>query len=117
MVKEMKLQDSIIAKRLKMVQTFMEMIGFGKAEVIVYNIKDKKALLHLTNHPVLEWGKKLYGKNSMVCSYYLGVYSAHAASEMKIKGAKLVETQCIRNGARFCEWSFGMFKGKGKGKK
>lgn len=112
MITGMSLQEKIISNRVKMVQIFMEIIGFGKSEFLIYNVKEKKILIHLTNHPVINWANKLYGKDSKICDYYRGVYCAHAANELGLPDAKVIETQCITKGAKFCEWSFGVLDQK-----
>ncbi|MEM4625351.1 MAG: hypothetical protein QXJ28_01095 [Candidatus Pacearchaeota archaeon] len=110
MKENMLFKNKIFPYRARTLQLFMEMIGFGNCNFIDYNPKEKRILVHVSNHPVLLYSKELFGNDSMVCNYYLGVYTAHASNELEITGARGIETQCVCKGSPFCEWSFNYFK-------
>lgn len=89
-----------------------EVMGFGKINLKVWDTKNSRMLLDLTNHPVINHSVKLFGKNEKICSLYMGIFSAHAHYELKVNGCKFKETQCISKGSPFCEWSYNYFKEK-----
>ncbi len=91
----------------KIVLALLDFIGFGKVEFIKADIKKDghhHMIIHVRNNPVIEHGAKLYGKKSMICDWFMGVYAAHGEVELGVKNAKLVEVKCIRNGSPYCEW-------------
>jgi hypothetical protein len=91
----------------KIVLALLDFIGFGEVEFIKADIKKDghhHIIIHTRNNPVIEHGAKLYGKKSMICYWFMGVYGAHGEVELGVKNPKLVENKCIRHGSPYCEW-------------
>jgi hypothetical protein len=84
----------------------LEFIGFGKFEIVVNRIEGEKHhfVLQVKDNPVTEYSLKLYGQKSMICNWFMGVYSAHAEMELGLKNPRFKEIKCVRNGAPFCIW-------------
>lgn len=102
--------DMSMARRLFDIFRMFEVMGFGKIDLKVWDTKNKRMLLHLSNHPVLIHAVKIYGRKEKACNMYRGIFSAHANEELGIKGCKFIETQCIKNRIPFCEWSYNYLK-------
>jgi predicted hydrocarbon binding protein len=98
--------------RISSMQKMLEIMGFGKMDIKIWNTKENKTLINITNHPTIEWANKMYGKDELICGFYASIYSAHANIEFGMKNCKYIETQCICKGAKFCEWSYNVFKDK-----
>lgn len=92
------------------IDKMFETLGFGNMKFEILHSKQGKCLLKLTNHPVIEYGKRLFGNKSKICSLYRGIFSIHGERELRIKNCHFIETQCICNGDKQCEWSTGIFK-------
>ena len=60
--------------------------------------------------------KSTFKNKSKICAHYRGIFSIHADRELKIDNCKLIETQCICKGDKFCEWSYNVFNNKKKKK-
>lgn len=99
-----------LSKRMFALLKMFEVMGFGKMDLKVWDSKNKRTLVYITNHPVINHAARLFGGKEKVCSFYRGIYSAHSDFEFGLQGCKLIETQCIRNGAPYCEWSYNYFK-------
>lgn len=93
---------------IKIINIMFETLGFGRFDIKY--IRKNSILFHLTGHPVIEYGKMKFGKNSKICSHYAGIFSIHAEKELKVKDCKLKETQCITKGDKFCEFHYNYFK-------
>ena len=92
-------QEAIIA--------LLDFIGFGKTEFVTSKIQKDghhHIILHVKDNPVIEHAGRLYGKKSMVCNWFMGVYSAHGEMELGVRNPKLVEKKCMAKGAPYCEW-------------
>lgn len=114
--KEMKIDMGLMSKllpyRKKILQMFTEIIGFGSMDFKIFNTNQQKILFRTTNNPVVESAKKQFGKKSLICNYYAGVYCAHINNELNIAGKNFIETQCVCKGNDFCEFSLGVFNKK-----
>jgi len=100
------------AKKMSSMLRMFEIMGFGKMQIKVWNASEDKVLINLTNHPVINYGVKLFGKKEKICTFYRGIFSAHTYKEFGIEKCHFIETQCISKGAPFCEWSYNYFKDK-----
>lgn len=107
-----KLAGKAVPLKLNFLITLLQILGFGRLDVKILNVKTNQALGHITKHPVIEAAKKLYGGKSIICAHYMGIFSVHAERELSIKECKLIETQCVTKGDQFCEWSYNVFKKK-----
>ncbi|MBI2449637.1 hypothetical protein HYV49_05060 [Candidatus Pacearchaeota archaeon] len=96
--------EKFVPDRIKTLQPILEISGFAKFDTIEY--KDKDIIFKLTKHPVIDFGVKLFGKDSMVCEFYRAVFSAFCRKLLKSKNYELVENKCIRKGDPYCEWSY-----------
>ena len=82
----------------------LDFIGFGKIELIV---KDKNALVIRTyKNPVIEHASSAFGNKSLVCKWFMGVYTAYGEL-FGIKSIRLREKKCICKGDPYCEWESG----------
>lgn len=91
----------------KAIIALLDFIGFGKVEFIKAEIETSghhHVIIHVKDNPVIEHAKKMFGSKSMVCYWFMGVYSAHGYMELGIKNAKLKENKCFCKGAPYCEW-------------
>jgi hypothetical protein len=91
----------------KVIIALLDFIGFGQLEFTKSDIeKDGKhhMIMHVKNNPVIEHAVRLYGKKSMVCEWFMGVYESHGEAELGLKNANLVENHCIKDGFPQCEW-------------
>ena len=91
----------------RIVIALLDFIGFGKVDFVKAEIKKDghhHMIIHIYDNPVIENGVKLYGKKSMICDWFMGVYAAHGELELGLKNTKLVENKCIKNGSPYCEW-------------
>lgn len=112
MIENLGLLSKSLTLNLKIILKMFETLGFGVMDFKIFNVPKNKLLLHLTKHPVIEYARKNFGKDSHICPHYQGIYSIHADKELKIKKCNLIETQCRCKGAKFCEWSYNVFKNK-----
>ncbi len=84
----------------------LDFIGFG--QTVFTKTKQEKDhhhfIMHLKNNPVIEHSIKLYGKKSMVCEWFMGVYEAHGELGLGLKKLHIVENHCIKDGFPQCEW-------------
>ena len=99
-----------VAQKVKMIFKMFEVMGFGNMNIQILDAKNNKILYRNTMHPVINHAIKLYGKKEKSCIFYRGIESAHWNYELGIEGCKLIETQCMKNGAKFCEWSHNVIK-------
>ena len=102
--------EKAFAQKMSTMLNMFEVMGFGKMEILVWNTKENKVLIHLTSNPVINWGTKIFGKNEKSCVFYRGIFSSHTENEFGIKGCKFTETQCVSKKGKFCEWSYNYFK-------
>jgi len=102
--------NNYVPDRMTMIFKMFEVMGFGRGELKIWNQKENKLLALCTNQPVINWGKKLYGDKELICPFYMAIVSAHMHHEIELKDCWLIETQCISKGAKFCEWSYNVFK-------
>ena len=97
---------------MSMIKRMFEIMGFGKFDLKIWSPKEDKILVHVTTHPVIDWGVKLYGKNQAISPFYMAIYSAHLHKELGVKNCKMIETQRMSDGALFYEWSYNIFLDK-----
>lgn len=101
----MKAQSGVAFR--KIVMALLDFIGFGKVDFIKFDVKKDghhHIIIHVHDNPVIEHSIKLYGKKSMACQWFMGVYTAHGEVELGVKNAKLVENKCMKDGSPYCEW-------------
>jgi len=92
---------------LKAVAEVLEFIGFGKVQFLKtdktspdkYNFR-----LKVIDNPVAEHAKKIFGKKSLVCHWFMGVYAGHGEVELGLNDIKFNETSCICQGSGHCTW-------------
>jgi len=91
----------------RVVLSMLDFIGFGRPEILRADTnKDghHHIIVHVRDNPVIEHGARMFGKRSVACKWFMGVYAAHGEMELGIKHAKFKENKCIRLGAPYCEW-------------
>lgn len=92
---------------LKVVIALLDFIGYGNVEFVKNEAKEDghhHFIIHVTNNPMVEHSKKMYGEKSMICHFIAGLFSGHGEIEMGIKHARLKENCCICKGAKYCEF-------------
>jgi predicted hydrocarbon binding protein len=107
MVEYMKLKPKGGWVSQKAVIETLDFIGFGQMEFIKTDIKRSghhHVILHIRNNPVIEHSIRLYGKKSLSCAWFRGVYNAHGELELGLKNVNLLETHCMKDGFHDCEW-------------
>lgn len=94
--------------RLKGMIKMMRVMGFGTFHTRKWDTNENKVEMDVTKHPVIEWGKELYGSSEMICGFYMAIYSAHIKKEFGIDDCWLKEDSCIAKGEDCCRWSYNM---------
>lgn len=91
----------------KVLIALLDFIGFGQTKFLKTD-QDKKGhhhfIFHVTNNPVIEHSVKMYGKKSMACEWFMGVYEAHGERGLGLKNVTLHENHCMKDGFPHCEW-------------
>lgn len=85
----------------------LDFIGYGKPEFIKSDIKKDghhHIIIHVKDNPVIEHATQLYRSKSLVCNWFMGVYTAHGELELGTKNGHLKETKCLTKGSPYCEW-------------
>jgi predicted hydrocarbon binding protein len=108
-IKAFEWSKSPLPGKMAAIKKMFEVMGQGKLDIQKWDSVNNKWLLHVTNHPVIEWGKKIYGEKQKICPFYMAIWSAHLHKEMGIENCWLIETQCIARGAKYCEMSYNYF--------
>ena len=91
----------------KAVIEVLEFVGFGRIQFLK---TDKTSpdkyhfIIKVTDNPVAEHAKRLFGKKSMVCYWFMGVYAGHGEVELDLNDIKFNETNCICQGDSHCTW-------------
>jgi len=91
----------------KIVTGLLDFIGFGNVGFIKSDFNKKGQhhfIIHVYGNPVIEHSVKLFGKKSMVCYWFRGVYSAHGNLELGLENCNFKENKCIKDGSPYCEW-------------
>lgn len=92
----------------EVVLSLTQFTGFGLVEILKWDVnKDGHHLIRIKvlNNPVVEHSKALYGKKSMACAFFRGVFSAHVDFETYAKNANFIEEKCMcKKGGTYCEW-------------
>jgi len=92
---------------LKAIQELLDFTGYGHMEFIKSH-SDKSGhhhlIIHIKNNPVVEHAHKMYGKKSMACAFFRGLFSGHGEAELGWKNIKLKENKCLCNGSPYCEY-------------
>jgi len=108
MVTSMKIKPSGGWVTLKAIQELLDFTGYGKIEFVKSDI-EKDGSHHLIvrwrNNPTVEHSIKMYGKESMACAFFRGLFSGHGEAELGGKNIHLKETSCVKNEENdYCEW-------------
>jgi hypothetical protein len=91
----------------KVIVALLDFIGFGQMEFTKTELKKDghhHFIGHVSNNPAIEHGVRLFGKKSMICDYFMGVYEAHGELGLGLKNPHIVENHCIKDGFPDCEW-------------
>lgn len=91
------------------INDILEFIGIGQPKFVISNIKKNgkhHIVIHMLNNPIIENAKKMYGKKSMVCSFFMGLFSVYVERLLKVRKVRLKEKKCIckNNDINYCEW-------------
>ncbi len=98
-----------IPQNLSIIFKMFETLGFGKMVFKIFQAKQGRTLLNLTNNPVIDYAKIHFKNKSLVCAHYMGIFSVHGEKDLRITDCMFRETQCVCKGDDFCEWSTGIF--------
>ena len=85
----------------------LDFIGFGRPKFVVSKVEKNghhHMIFHIDDNPVIEHAHRLFGKKSHICSWFMGVYSAHGEYEWGMEKCHFKENKCICNGNSYCEW-------------
>jgi hypothetical protein len=108
MVSAMRLKPSGGWITLKGMAEILDFTGYGKVDFMKMDMDDEghhHIIVRWKNNPTVEEGIKLYGKKSMVCSFFRGLFSGHGEVEFGAKNIKLKEKVCVKEGKTdYCEW-------------
>ena len=107
LIKHMKLKPSGGWVTQKAIIALMDFLGYGKIEFVKNDISDgghHHLIVHVIKNPVIEQAKAMYGSKSMVCNWFMGIFSANAGISLGLKNLKLEENKCLCDGAPFCVW-------------
>lgn len=89
------------------VLSLTEFTGFGLIKIIDWDLEKNGhhlISLQVNKNPVTEHSKSLYGKKSMSCTFFRGVFAGNTELETYAKNVKFVEKRCICKGAKDCIW-------------
>lgn len=92
---------------IKAIIELLDFIGYGRPEFVKSEIKSDghhHIIIHVKQNPVIEHAAQMYGPKSLICNWFMGVYSAHGELELGVKNAHLKENKCLCHGTPFCEW-------------
>ncbi len=85
----------------------LDFIGFGQTKFLKTDLEKDghhHFKMHLNNNPVIEHAIRIYGKKSMVCEWFMGVYESHAELGLGLKNCRIHENHCMKDGFPQCEW-------------
>ena len=91
----------------KAIVDVLDFIGFGRPKFVVSKVEKNgrhHVLFHIKDNPVIEHASRLFGNKSLVCSWFMGVYSAHGEFEWGMEKCRFKENRCICRGDHYCEW-------------
>ncbi len=97
--RQIKENEDKIPEKLRTSDNFIMMCGFGS--VNIFDSSGKVELKVQKNH-IIKFAKELYGKDSVVCEFYRGVYNAFV--DTFIQKTKLGELSCICRGNLSCSF-------------
>jgi hypothetical protein len=107
MIKYMQLKPKAGWITQRAIIEMLEFIGYGKIEFIKAHIEKSghhHIIIHVKDNPVIEHSYKLFGKKSMVCKWFMGVFAAHGELELGIRNTNLKENKCVCKSSPYCEW-------------
>jgi predicted hydrocarbon binding protein len=93
-----KVKKVYLSKKLLQLENIIQICGFG----IVRFLKEKKNYkIIVENNQIIEFANETYGKKSLVCDFYRGVYTAFL-NIFEGKKIKLKHTECITKKNKKC---------------
>jgi predicted hydrocarbon binding protein len=94
----LKKKREFITKKLYDLTNIIQLTGFG---IVTIKKENNKTKITVENNYTIIYAKELYGKDSKVCSFYAGVYSAFF-NKFEGKNIKLKQQNCICKGDSKC---------------
>lgn len=91
----------------KAITDLLDFLGYGKLEFVHTKIEkngNHHIIVHSTENPMIEHAAKIYGSKSLVCHFFMGLFTGHGEMELGVKNPHLKENTCICRGAKYCEW-------------
>src|SRR3989338_1375604 len=92
---------TLIKKDYQTINNLIEISGFVKIEN--YAEDNKKVLIRIKDHNVIEPSKKLYGSNPFICLFYGEIFGAYIRIFRNLKKLKIDHSACVCAGKDFCE--------------
>jgi predicted hydrocarbon binding protein len=94
-----------LPKEIQILDNIIEATGFGVVKTVDY-IPKKEITLEVTVNPTINFGKEMYDADSLVCSFYAGVYSGFINAFLDLINCRLLEKKCICKGDEKCIFSY-----------
>ena len=93
----------------KILTGLLEFIGLGQFEIMSSEVKSDghhRIVIKMFNNPIVEHSKRHYKDESMVCSFFMGIYSAFFESLFLARKVRFKEKKCIckDKSFKYCEW-------------
>lgn len=86
----------------------LKVMGFGFIHMQKWNIQENQVDMQVNKHPVIEAAVELFGRNELVCGFYMAISSAHFHKELGIENCQFKSVKCISKGDECCEWVYGL---------
>ena len=99
------LQSGIGNETANKIKPIFDILGWGTFEYVKkeYTKGSHHFIVRLLNSPISDHAKRLFSRDSKVCSFLLGMHSAHTKIIFGVD-AKYKETKCITKGDQYCEF-------------
>jgi predicted hydrocarbon binding protein len=87
------------------IKPIFDILGWGTFEYVKkeYSKNNHHFIVRLYNNPISDHAKRLFGNDSKVCSFLLGMQSAHTKIIFGVD-VEYKETKCVTKGDPYCEF-------------
>jgi predicted hydrocarbon binding protein len=92
-------------KSLEKAKPIFDIMGWGNFEYLKkeYTKSSHHFIVRLSNNPISEYAKQIFGNKSKVCNFMLGMHSAHIKIFFDIN-VVFKEVKCVTKGDPYCEF-------------
>jgi len=99
------IQPTVGDDSINKIKPVFDVMGWGLFEYVKkeYYKNHHDFIIRLINNPISDHGKEMFGKDSRVCNFLLGMHSAHIKIFFGID-VKCKETKCVTKGDQYCEF-------------